>query len=247
MRKAVGQQLRYVAWDLRIVNRMFEISKRDILTSKQKKELEVIQKLHQQQKTMYDQRVHRIDNRIISISQPHVRPILRGKRNAETEFGAKVSISLVNGYSFIEKLSWDNFNEGTGLQAAVEAYYHRNGFYPEAVLADKIYRNRDNIRYCKELGIRLSGPRLGRPSEQERSKQLRLERQDARERNAVEGKFGEGKRCYGLGRIMARLKKTSETVIAIQFLVMNLEHRLRLLFYHIFKVLFPEFVCMNFG
>jgi len=56
-----------------------------------------------------------------------------------------------------------------------------------------------------------------------------IERQDARNRNAVEGKFGEGKRKYGLSRIAAKLKETSESAIMLQFLVMNLEHRLRVL------------------
>jgi hypothetical protein len=195
---------------------------------------------------MYDNRTHSIEDRIVSISQPHVRPIIRGKANAQTEFGAKVTISYVNGYAFIEELKWDNFNEGTGLKAAVETYYKRFGFYPEAVLTDKIYRNRENLRYCKALGIRLSGPRLGRPSNTEKNAERKIEKQDAKERNAVEGKFGEGKRFYSLGRILARLRETSETVIALQFLVMNLEQRLRILFYQILKELFSEIEAVAF-
>jgi hypothetical protein len=242
LRKAVGKQLRYVARDLRIVDTLLNNPTAGTLTAKQQKELDVIRELYDQQKTMYDLKEHRIDNRIVSISQPHVRPIIRGKAKAGTEFGAKIEISLVDGYAFIEKLSWDNFNESTGLKDAVEAYYTRFGCYPEAVLADQIYRNRENLRFCKELGIRLSGPQLGRPSKRVQSIQKRQEYLDSGERNAVEGKFGEGKRCYGLGRIMAHLKETSETVIALQFLVMNLERRLRVLFCQIFKVVFTSFI-----
>lgn len=98
------------------------------------------------------------------------------------------------------------------------------------MLADKIYRNRDNLRYCKEHGIRLSGPQLGRPSKTEQAEQKRVARCDSAERNAVEGKFGEAKRKYGLGLIRTHLRQTSETVIALQLLVMNLERRLRVLF-----------------
>jgi hypothetical protein len=65
-----------------------------------------------------------------------------------------------------------------------------------------------------------------------------LERQDAGERNAIEGKFGEGKRCYGLARIMARLKETAESVICLQFLVMNLERRLRVILFFFLRHLF---------
>lgn len=79
------------------------------------------------------------------------------------EFGAKLAISLVDGFAHMEKLAWDNFNKCMTLQWSVEAYRERFGYDPEAVLADKIYRNRENIQYCKSLGIRLSGPALGRP------------------------------------------------------------------------------------
>jgi hypothetical protein len=57
--------------------------------------------------------------------------------------------------------------------------------------------------------------------------QKRLEKSEAGERNAVEGKFGEGKRCYTLSRVMTRLKNTSEVSIHMTFIVMNLEKRLR--------------------
>lgn len=118
-------------------------------------------------------------------------------------------------------------NEGLTLQASVEAYYQRYGYYPESVLADQIYRNRENRNYCKKLGIQLSGPKLGRPSKEDPKENRDVAHQDMSERNAVEGKFGEGKQRYGLGLICARLKTTSETVIVLQLLVMNLETRLR--------------------
>jgi IS5 family transposase len=176
-----------------------------------------------------------LTDRIVSIHQPHVRPIVRGKARAHVEFGSKVAISLVYGYALVEKMSWNNDNEALTLQEAVERYRERYGHYPEAVLADQIYRNRENRKYCKEKGIRLSGLPLGRPSKKAQSEQKHIANKDSAERNAIEGKFGEGKRRYGLGLIQARLQKTSETVIALQFLVMNLERRLRLLFWHFIK------------
>ena len=168
---------------------------------------------------------------IVNLHQPHVRPIVRGKAGAAVEFGAKVAISLETGYSRIEKLSWQPYHEASTLKETVERYKMRHGYYPEVVLADRIYRNRENLAYCKNHHIRLSGPRLGRPPLNAvlQKAEKRIERQDARDRNAVEGKFGEGKRRYGLGRILARLKVTAECVIAMQFLVMNLEHKLRVL------------------
>jgi len=191
---------------------------------------------------MYRANSHRTDHRIVSISQPNVRPIVRGKAKANVEFGSKVAISVVNGYALVEKLDWDSYNEGITLQESVENYHSRFGIYPEAILADKIYRNWDNLAYCKSLGIRLSGPKLGRPSKEKDKVQERLAKQDASERNTVEGKFGEGKRRYGLGLIRARLQEASETVVAIQFLILNLERKLRILFWQFFNT---PYVCLE--
>jgi len=239
VRRAIGKQLRYVKRDLKIIDWLLTKNPNG-LTARQQTQLDVIRKLYQQQKEMYDTRSHRVDDRIVSISQPHVRPIVRGKITADTEFGAKISVSLVAGFAYIDKLSWDPYHEGVELKDYVEAYYRRFGFYPKVIAADKIYRTRANWQYCKEHGIRLSGPKLGRPSKRADKKQRRLERLDEKIRNAIEGKFGEGKRCYGLDRIMAKLKETSETVIVLQFLVMNLEYKLRVLLSQIFKALFLD-------
>lgn len=181
---------------------------------------------------MYKTKRHRITDRIVNLYQDYVRPIVRGKASAAVEFGAKVAISIEKGFSRIEKLSWDAYNEAGTLIESVERYKQRHGYYPKAVLADRIYRNRENLTYCKEHSIRLSGPKLGRPTAnaQMQKAEKALERLDARMRNAVEGKFGEGKRKYGLDRIYAKLKETAESMIAMHFLVMNLERKLRVLF-----------------
>jgi transposase, IS5 family len=153
---------------------------------------------------------------------------VRGKASADVEFGAKVAVSRVDGCFRIETLSWDNFNEGTELVAAIARYRQRYGCYPQAVLADKIYRNRTNLAYCSEHGIRLSGPRLGRPGPSAQADR-KIARADNAARNGIESPFGVGKRRYGLGRIMAKLRCTAESVIAMQFLLLNLDCRIRFL------------------
>jgi hypothetical protein len=65
------------------------------------------------------------------------------------------------------------------------------GVHPEAVLTDKIYLTRANRRYYKNLEIRISGPKLGRPSKVKCREQKQIEKQGAEERKAIEGKFGE--------------------------------------------------------
>ncbi len=243
IRKAIGQQLRYIKRDIRIIEELVAISPLALLSNKQYQNLLVGREIYHQQLFMYQNKTHQVDDRIVSLYMPFVRPIVRGKTNASVEFGAKLAISVVNGYAYMENLSFDNFNEGLTLQTSVERFRQRFGHYPAAVIADKIYRNKDNLAFCKKHNIRLSGPPLGRPTTDAEllRQQYRQEREDASIRNEVEGKFGEGKRLYGLNRIRAHLATTSGTEIAMQLLVMNLEKRLRSLFAQIFKVLTVDY------
>ena len=130
----------------------------------------------------------------------------------------------------------DEFNECLTLQDSVEAYCKAYGHYPERVLADTIYRTRDNLRYCREHGIHLNGPRLGKPPKDPaiRKQELHLEWLESGERGDIERRFGIDKRCYSLGRITAKLKHTSEIMIHMSVLTLNLQKRLRLLLRFIF-------------
>jgi IS5 family transposase len=204
------------------------------------KNLLVIHEVYRQQKWMFDQRVNRIADRIVSISQPHVRPIKRSKASTATEFGAKISASLVNGFAFVDHISRDNYNEAGHLKAQIELYRDRFGFYPESVHVDKIYRNRDNRKFCKKRGIRLSGPALGRPPKQIDSCQQIQARQDELDRIPIEGKFGQGKRRFSLSKIMCKLAKTSETAIAVTFIVLNIERWLKAILFCLFLYLRSE-------
>lgn len=95
--------------------------------------------LYEQQKYMYDNKVHSVEHRIVSILQPWLRPIVRGKVKAPVEFGAKFDLSLDSeGYGRIEKISFEAYNESTCLIEAVERFRERTGHYPERVLADQV-------------------------------------------------------------------------------------------------------------
>jgi hypothetical protein len=241
IRTAIRQQLNYVRRNLESVGQLLAVSPFE-LDDRMMQYLRTIRELYRQQREMYDTRTHRVDDRIVSIHQPWVRPIVRGKQTANVEFGAKISIGMCDGYSRIERLDWDAFNEAGDLIEAAERYQERVGRYPERILADKIYRNHDNLQYCKLHGIRLNGPKLGRPPQDKAlyTEQKRQERDEAGERNAVEGKFGEGKRRYGLGRVMTRLQNTSEVAIHVTFLVMNLEKWMRAILFAFIRTLFER-------
>lgn len=216
IRSAVRKQLNYLKRNLKSIDKLLDAYQTIPLNRHQYKYLLVIHTLYDQQRTMFETRTHSIDHRIVSIHQPHVRPIVRGKTNANVEFGAKIQVSLMNGFAFLDDLSWEAFNEGTRLMASVEKYKALFGYYPKEVLVDKIYCNRANRAALKELKIILRAKPLGRP------KAVDVEHVRPGERNPIEGKFGQAKTAYGLNRVKARLQQTSQSWIATIVLVINL-------------------------
>lgn len=232
IRKGSGQQLRYLRRNLAHIDRLVEADA-DLsrLSNVHYRMLLVIEEVYRQQQQMYEQRTRSIEQRIVSLSQPHVRPIVRGKARTPVEFGAKLTVSCVHGCVFLDHLSWENFNESTWLPQQAEAFRTRFGHYPVSIHADQIYRTRANLRWCKERGIRLSGPPLGRPAQDEttRAHLKQQAREDEAIRVEIEGKFGQAKRRFSLGRVMAKLAQTAQTAIAVTILVLNLERWLRCL------------------
>ena len=223
VRVAVKSQLGYVRRDLEYIDGFmhdgYAPSKKfvdDIIT---------IHILYEQQMYMYLNQTHKVEDRIVSISQPYVRPIVRGKAKSPTEFGAKLHLSITEtGFARIEYLSFDGYNEGPQLIDALTAYKYRNGYYPERVLVDQIYRTRDNIAFCNDNGIRISGPKLGRPSKdsQRNKKNRRMEARDNSDRIEIERYFSTAKRRNGMGVINKKRKDTSLSTIAMSVLVTNI-------------------------
>ena len=230
--KGRKKQLQYLARNLRSIKKLLQEVDLSVLPYRSYRALLVASEVMRQQSEMQRLKQHSIQGRIVSLAQPHVRPIVRGKARTAVEFGAKISVSVVDGYTYVDRISWDAYNEGGDLPGQIEAYRRRYGQYPESVHADKIYRTRENHAYCKARGIRMSGPRLGRPpADQEIRKAVqRQTREDERKRVEVEGKFGESKRVYGLDRVMTKRADTSETTIMMAVMVMNLSKILRDLF-----------------
>ncbi|MDY3773442.1 MAG: transposase, partial [Candidatus Faecousia sp.] len=107
------------------------------------------------------------------------------------------------------------------LQEMAERFRKREGHYPSRILADKIYRNRENLSYCKEHGIRLSGPALGRPKKGE-TRDKAQDYRDECERVEVERRFSLAKRKCGMGLVTAKLRETAAHVITMSVLVLNL-------------------------
>jgi hypothetical protein len=96
-----------------LINSGVELSS---LSPRKSKILLVITEVYRQQLWMYEKKSKRIDDRIVSIAQPHIRPIVREKAGKPVEFGAKLSVSCFDNYVFLDHLSWDNFNESRDLK-----------------------------------------------------------------------------------------------------------------------------------
>lgn len=222
IRKAVKKQLSHVQRDMKYLDQY--MSDGYAPAEKEIPLLLTIMKLYEQQRYMYENRTHSVEKRIVSIRQPWLRPIVRGKAKTPVEFGAKLDLSMdENGYSRIEYISFEAYNESGCLKEAIERYQKRTGHYPERVLVDQIYRTRENRKYCKRLGIRISGPRLGRPGKTDQAKTERVqEHQDSKDRIEVEREFSLEKHSYGLGLIRTRLEETRLTSIALSVFTANL-------------------------
>ena len=182
----------------------------ELLTVKEKSLVDIVTKVYRQQRNHFDSgdRRESIPDRIVSVSKPYVRPIVRGKEVKSVEFGAKCNNIMVDGISFIEKMSFNAFNEGTRLQHCVKMHRRLFGVDVKKIGGDASYAGTDNRGFCKENGIQTSFVKRGRPT-QEKKEQDYVRQELARVRaTAMEGSFGIQKEHYAMRRIKARKKET---------------------------------------
>ena len=134
--------------------------------------------------------------------------LYRSTFEKSVEFGAKVNNIQVDGISFIEKLSFNAFNEGTRLVHCLKMHKRLFGVEAKKVRGDTGYAGTENRDYCKANGIQTSFVKRGRPFSEEKEKDI-VRQELARVRaTAMEGSFGTQKEHYDLKRIKARTKHT---------------------------------------
>ena len=188
----------------------------NLLTVREKSDLEIITRMYRQQKNHFRNNDSResIPNRIVSLSKPHLRPIVRGKEVKSVEFGAKVNNILVDGISFIEKQSFNAFNEGTRLMHCLKMHKRLFGVEAKKVGGDTGYAGAENRDYCKENEIQASFVKRGRPFGEKKKEKDLVRKELARVRaTAMEGSFGTLKEHYDLRRVKARTKRTENLYI----------------------------------
>ena len=198
----------------------------EVLTVKEKSVTEIITKVYRQQKNHFENDNPResIPDRIVSLAKPYVRPIVRGKEVKPVEFGAKCNNIQVDGISFIEKLSFNAFNEGTRLEHCIKMHKRLFNVDAKKIGGDTGYAGSANRNLCKELGIQTSFVKRGRPTTEKNGKDY-VRKELARVRaTAMEGSFGTQKEHYDMRRIKARKKKTEILYIFFGIHTANLVH-----------------------
>ena len=205
------------------------------LTKRDAREFAAVLAMLKQQKEMFEKRTHKCKDRIVSVFQPHVRPIVRGKAKARVEFGAKIGASIVSGYTFIDHHSWDAYNECDDLMPHLRAYKRRFGCLPRVFEGDKIYMNRRNRRILKLLGVEVGGMPLGRPPKDVVAVRAKMA-QYVGERNEIEATFGTTKRIYNANDIRGKLPATGATWAALCFFAKNVWRFLRNLLFALLRI-----------
>ncbi|MDY5024534.1 MAG: transposase [Candidatus Egerieousia sp.] len=186
----------------------------DLLNDRQLDMLEIITRVYRQQKNHFKSgdSPESIPNRIVSVSKPYIRQIVRGKETKTVVFGANCNNILIDGISFIEKLSFNAFNEGIGLKHCVSLSEKLTGVPVKNIGGDQGYSGNDNRTSCKENRIETSFTQKGRIVKNKVKNATK--RELARVRAiAMEGSFGTQKEHYGLPKIAARIKSTEIMLI----------------------------------
>ena len=227
IRLIISKQLRFLKRNIASINKMLDQCGQIPLSFRDLKIFWVIQHIYDQQLYMYVHKVNSHQDRIVNIYQPHVRAIPRGKDKHSVEFGAKLGVSEICGFSRIDRISWDAYSESKDLVMQVEHYKEILGYYPAIVMADGAYLSKSNREYLKARNIRHTGKPLGRPKQLTKAEKLKI-KQERGERNHIEGKFGQAKNGYGLVGIRARRQDTSEAWISGIWLAMNLKRYMNL-------------------
>ena len=230
VKETISVLLTYLQRDLRTLSDLFaEDSRyRDLLKEYERRTLSATFQMYAQQRQMHSSGTHSCADRIVSIFQPHLRAIVRGKAKAKVEFGAKIGASIVGGYTYIDHHSWDAYNEGTDLLLQVNLFKQRYGCLPSTILADKIYMNRENRKLLKELEIKTHCKPLGRPPKEEKSEEEKaLMAKAVGDRNEIECSFGTGKRIYRANNIRAKLPNTADCWTGMCYFVKNVMKFLR--------------------
>lgn len=162
-----------------------------------------------------------VQERIVSVHQPHIRPMVRGKYPIEVEFGPKILLNLKNNFLFLEHLSFNNISDSQLLDTALKGYQERFFRHPTQIAADRGFWSKENYQLAENYGIKKialenkgkSSYLKGKPF-RERLRRLRC---------SIEAKISLAKRKYGLSRIRYNIQNGEEIWVRLGLIAMNLK------------------------
>ncbi len=204
--KQVKIQSQNIRRDPRFINEFIDAGA--TLNNKQATRLGVIRILFDYQWHMYANKMYHVEDRIVSLQQPYMLPIQRGKANAKVEFGGKVDFLLSEGIIALERFDFSAFTESVDFKETLDRYYELYGQYPDKVLADTLYRNGKNMKLCKDLGIKIFGLRLGAKPKHASAEQRLKDTDAGKRRGAIERRFAFLKGSVGLDLANSRIAES---------------------------------------
>jgi hypothetical protein len=162
-----------------------------------------------------------VKERIVSVNQPHLRPMVRGKYPIAVEFGPKILLNLKNNFLFLEHLSFNNISDSQLLGISLKGYQERFGSFPTQLAADRGFWSKENRQLAEDCGIKKiaienkgkSSYLQGKPF-RERLRRLRC---------SIEAKISLAKRKYGLSRIRYNIQNGEEIWVRLGLIAMNLK------------------------
>jgi len=170
--------------------------------------------LHQQ-KQIYGGNVH-LPHRIVSFHKDHVRPIMRGKFPVPTEFGPKVLLAVVRGYTYVVQAFQDNVSDTRMTVPALRWFKTVFGKFPRELLADRGMWKRALAKWIRAAGIG-----CGIQVKGNNVPDTPVTRRQIRQRLPIEARISLNKRCFGWDRCRARNDAHEESWIRLGTAAMN--------------------------
>jgi hypothetical protein len=232
IKKCKKQMIQYVRRNINQMEEIITVMRENGLVMRKKVEerFSVVKKIFDQQVEMYKKATCKVKDRIVSLHNPLVRPIKRGKNGKTVEFGPKAALSQVDGFLFLDRMSYDNFSEADVdvVKQQLENYEKRFGKLPPSFTGDNLYGSRGNRNLMESLGIRAAFRPLGRRARDSIAKNsIQWNKRKQRERNRIEGGIGTVKAHYGLHRIGYSIDGGGEIWTRSSILGMNLKRALK--------------------
>ncbi len=223
IKRAKREMLQYVRRNMKQIKELFKETQ-ESTDKKFKEKISLAETILEQQNEMYLNKTRSVKNRVVSFYRGYVRPIKRGKNGKPVEFGPKGALSFVDGFLFLNELNHNNFSEGQTeiVEGQLEHYEHMFKKKPPSFTADKLYGSLKNRRLLKDKEVRGAFKALGRKGKDSSGYDQWFKKKQ-RQRNQIEGSFGNGKKHYGLEEILYHGVEGAEMWIRSCILGMNLK------------------------